>query len=370
MVGRKYCGAGAGARGDGAMKFSEVVQKLESAACGTSLTFNIAADPEITGCSPVDEAPAGTLSYIEGGKFAAYLAVTGASALILPNNEQLQAQATGRSMAWIAASEPRLLFARAIALFYQPFRPAPEIHPTAVIHPTAQIGKNVYIGPHAAIGAGVRIGDSACIHPNVTIYPDAEIGEGTVLHANCTIHERTRTGAGCVIHSGAVIGAEGFGFVPTKAGWLKMEQSGCAVLEDGVEVGSNSTIDRPAVGETRIGRNTKLDNLVHIGHGCQIGSNCAFAGQVGLAGGVKIGNNVILAGQVGIANQAKIGDGAIASAKAGIHSDVPPGEIVSGTPALPHKQFLKVSAAYSRLGEIYQSLKQLQRRFKNEPPDS
>jgi UDP-3-O-[3-hydroxymyristoyl] glucosamine N-acyltransferase len=195
------------------------------------------------------------------------------------------------------------------------------------------------------------------------IYPDAQIGDRTILHANCTIHERSRIGADCVIHSGAVIGAEGFGFVPTPQGWFKMEQSGCTVLEDGVEVGCNSTIDRPAVGETRVGRNTKIDNLVQIGHGCQVGQNCAFAAQVGMAGGVKVGNGVILAGQAGIANQAKIGDGAIASAKAGIHNDVEPGAIVSGIPALPHKHFLKVAAVYSRLPEIYQTLKQLQRRL-------
>jgi UDP-3-O-[3-hydroxymyristoyl] glucosamine N-acyltransferase len=164
-----------------------------------------------------------------------------------------------------------------------------------------------------------------------------------------------------VIHSGAVIGAEGFGFVPTSTGWFKMEQSGCTVLEDGVEVGCNSTIDRPAVGETRVARNTKIDNLVQIGHGCQVGQNCALAAQVGMAGGVKVGNRVILAGQVGIANQAKIGDGAIATAKAGIHNDVEPGAIVSGIPAVPHKLFLKASAVYNRLPEMYQTLKQLQR---------
>jgi UDP-3-O-[3-hydroxymyristoyl] glucosamine N-acyltransferase len=190
-----------------------------------------------------------------------------------------------------------------------------------------------------------------------------QIGDRTVLHANCTIQERAIIGADCVIHSGAVIGAEGFGFVPTPEGWFKMEQSGRTVLEDGVEVGCNSTIDRPAVGETRVARNTKIDNLVQIAHGCQIGENCAFAAQVGLAGGVKIGNRVILGGQVGVANQATIGDGAIGAAKAGIHSNVAPGAVVCGVPALPRKVFLKASAVYQRLPEMYQTLKQLQRRF-------
>jgi UDP-3-O-[3-hydroxymyristoyl] glucosamine N-acyltransferase len=341
------------------MKFTELVQKLN--ATGNTLSYNSASDPEITGLAPVDEASTGTLSYIEGEKFASQVGKTSASALILPSNEALQAQASERGIAWIAVSDPRLVFAQAIALFYKPFRPDPEIHPTAVIDSSAEVGKEVYIGANVVIQAGAKIGNMVCIHPNVVIYPEAQIGERTVLHANCTIQERTRIGADCVIHSGAVIGAEGFGFVPTRQGWFKMEQSGCAVLEDGVEVGCNSTIDRPAVGETRIGRNTKLDNLVHIGHGCQIGQNCALAGQVGLAGGVKVGNQVLLAGQVGIANQAHIGDGAIATAKSGIHNDVQPGAIVSGTPAVPHKVFLKVAAIYNRLPEMYQAFKQLQR---------
>ncbi len=346
------------------MKFSDILTKLGDAAASNSLTVNKDNDPEITGLAAVHEAAIGTFSYIEGPKFASFVAKTNASALILPRNEELQTQAQERGIAWIATPEPKLLFARAIALFYQPWRPSPEIHPTAVIHPTAKIGNDVYIGPHVVLEQGVEIGNEVCIHANVVIYPQAKIGDRTTLHANCTIHERTRIGADCEIYSGAVIGADGFGYVPTATGWLKMEQSGYTVLEDGVVVGCNSAIDRPAVGETRIGRYTIIDNLVQIGHGCQIGAGCALAGQSGMAGGVEIGNRVILAGQSGIANQVKMGDGAIASAQAGIHSDVPPGEIFSGSPAVPYKQYLKVSAILSRLPEMYQTLKQLQRQFK------
>ncbi|QMS90996.1 UDP-3-O-(3-hydroxymyristoyl)glucosamine N-acyltransferase [Nostoc edaphicum CCNP1411] len=347
------------------MKFSEILRQFGDAATNNSLTSNPDQDPEITGVAAIDEASIGTLCYVEGAKFKSFVGNTNASALILPQDEKLQALAQERGIVWLATPDPRLLFAKAIALFYQPYRPTPEIHPTAVIHSTAKVGSDVYIGPHAVIQQGVEIGNGAIIHPNVVIYPDVKIGDRTTLHANCTIHERTRIGADCVIHSGAVIGAEGFGFVPTRAGWFKMEQSGCTVLEDGVEVGCNTAIDRPAVGETRIGRSTVIDNLVQIGHGCQIGSGCAIAGQAGMAGGVKLGNRVILAGQTGIANQVKMGDGAIASAQTGIHSDVAPGEIVCGTPAIPHKLYLKVSAVYSRLPDMYQSLKQLQRKFKN-----
>ncbi|NEU83666.1 UDP-3-O-(3-hydroxymyristoyl)glucosamine N-acyltransferase [Nostoc sp. UIC 10630] len=347
------------------MKFSEIISQFGETATNHSLTSNPDLDPEITGVAAIDEATNGTLSYVEGPKFGSFVSKTNATALILPQDEKLQELAQENGIVWISTSDPRLLFAKAITLFYQPYRPVPEIHPTAVIHSSAKVGSDVYVGPHAVIQQGVEIGDGAIIHPNVVIYPDTKIGDRTTLHANCTIHERTRIGADCVIHSGAVIGAEGFGFVPSRTGWLKMEQSGYTVLEDGVVVGCNTAIDRPAVGETRVGRNTVIDNLVQIGHGCQIGSGCAIAGQAGMAGGVKLGNRVILAGQTGIANQVKMGDGAIASAQTGIHSDVAPGEIVSGTPAVPYKLYLKVCAVYSRLPDMYQSLKQLQRKFKN-----
>jgi UDP-3-O-[3-hydroxymyristoyl] glucosamine N-acyltransferase len=341
------------------MKFSQILTQLNPLVKFHSLTANPDRNPDLNAVAAVNEATHGTLSYIEGAKFAGMVEKTQASALILPVDEALQTKATEKGIAWLATSEPRLAFAHAIALFYKPFQPSPEIHPSAVVDPTATIGPGVYLGPHVVIQANVRIGEGVCIHPNVVVYPDAIVGDRTILHANCTIHERTIVGSDCVIHSGAAIGAEGFGFVPSPDGWYKMGQSGRAVLEDGVEIGCNSTVDRPAVGETRVRRNTKIDNLVHVAHGCQIGENCAFAGQVGMAGGVTIGNNVILAGQVGIANQAKIGDGAIVTAQTGVHNDIAAGEVVSGSPAIPHKQFLKVAAIYKRLPEIYQAVKKL-----------
>ncbi|MBE9005522.1 UDP-3-O-(3-hydroxymyristoyl)glucosamine N-acyltransferase [Fortiea sp. LEGE XX443] len=345
------------------MKFSEITRQFADIATDSSLTTNPDHDVEITGVAAIDEATSGTLSYVEGGKFTSLIGKTAASALILPDDTTLKSQAQERGILWVSTREPKLFFAKVLTLFYQPYRPNPQIHPTAIIHPTAKIGSDVYIGPHAVLQERVEIGNSAVIHPNVVIYPDVKIGDRTTLHANCTIHERSQIGADCVIHSGTVIGAEGFGFVPTRTGWFKMEQSGYTVLEDGVEIGCNSAVDRPAVGETRIGRNTVIDNLVQIGHGSQIGAGCAIAGQAGMAGGVKVGNRVILAGQVGVANQVKIGDGAIASAQTGIHNDVPPGEIVSGSPAISHKLYLKAAAIYHRLPEIYQSLKQLQRQL-------
>lgn len=343
------------------MQFSELIIKLGSAVTANSFETNGSLNPILTGLAPIDAATAGTMSYIEGDKFAKFIETTGASGLVLPMNEAIQAQANDRQIVWIAAREPRLLFAQVIKVFYQPFRLPVGVHPSAIVEVGVELGEDVAIGAHVTIQSGVKIGNGAIVHPNVVIYPDVEIGDRSILHANCTIHERTRIGSDCVVHSGSVIGAEGFGFVPTASGWFKMEQAGYTVLEDRVEIGCNSTIDRPAVGETRIGRDTKLDNLVHVGHGCQIGSNCAIAAQVGLAGGVKVGNGVLLAGQVGVANQVTIGDRAIASSKTGIHSNVEPGAIVSGYPAVSHKLWLKTAAIVNRLPEMYQFFKQSQR---------
>ncbi|ANV83781.1 UDP-3-O-(3-hydroxymyristoyl)glucosamine N-acyltransferase [Picosynechococcus sp. PCC 7003] len=340
------------------MNVSELIQVLKS---DLIIDHSLGSDPEITGVAAIDAAKSQEISYIEGGKFAARVDTTAASALILPADEDLQQRATDRGLAWFSTKEPRLLFAAAIKVFYQPFRPAPGIHPTAVIDPSVQLGEAVSVGAHVVLYPGVKIGDRTCIMANVVVYPDVEIGADTLLHANCTIHERVKIGNHCVIHSGAVIGAEGFGFVPTAQGWFKMEQSGIVVLEDGVEIGCNSAVDRPAVGETRIKTQTKLDNLVHVAHGGTIGSNCALAAQVGLAGGVTVGNNVLLGGQVGVANQAVIGDGAIATAQTGINNRVAPGEIVSGSPAVPNAVYRKVSAIYKRLPEMYEVFRKLKK---------
>ncbi|WP_069791725.1 UDP-3-O-(3-hydroxymyristoyl)glucosamine N-acyltransferase [Cyanobacterium sp. IPPAS B-1200] len=345
------------------MKFSDIISQLSPES--HSLNQNPELNPEIVTITPIQGAIAHSISYIEGGKFAKMVATTPASALILPCDQTLQENATNRGIAWLSSSYPRLTFAQTIELFYQPHRPEAKIHPKAVIDDGVIMGKNVAIGANAVIGEGVTVGDDVVIHPNVVVYPHCVVGDRTELHSNCSINERTQIGADCVIQSGAVIGAEGFGFVPVPQGWYKMPQSGYVILEDGVEIGCNSTVDRPAVGTTTIGKNTKLDNLVHIGHNCQIGENCAFAGQVGLAGGVTVGNRVILGGQVGIANQAVIGDGAIASAQTGISSNVKSGETVSGTPSMPHKLYLKVAGMYKYLPDMYKFYKELKRNNQN-----
>lgn len=339
------------------MKFGEIIAQL-----GSSQSVGDR-DLEITGVAAVDKASSGTLSYVDRGKPLRFVQETQASALILPPDSTLQAAATDRGIAWLEVPAPRLAFAQAIALFYQPYRPAPHIHPSAVIDPSAKLGQNVSIGAHVVISADVTIGDDTCIHPNVVVYPDVQIGDRVTLHSNCTIQEHVRIGHDCVINSGTVIGGEGFGYVPTPQGWYKMNQSGYVILEDKVEVGCNCAIDRPSVGETRIGRDTKLDNMVHIAHGVQIGSGCAIAAQVGIAGGVTLGNYVILAGQVGVANEAKLGDRSVASSKAGVHGDVEPGQIVSGYPAIDHKIYLRAYSLLKKLPEMYQAIRQIKKQL-------
>ncbi|NJR67406.1 MAG: UDP-3-O-(3-hydroxymyristoyl)glucosamine N-acyltransferase [Synechococcales cyanobacterium CRU_2_2] len=342
------------------MQASQVFEQLNLAQ-GQACSIHLATNPDLVGVGDLEAAQAGQLSYLEGvGAYARFMHTTEAAALILPLKQpELQEQATQRGLAWIAVPYPRLAFAQAIALFYQPFRPEPQIHPTAVIDPSVSLGQGVSIGANVVIQADCVVGDRVCIHPNVVVYPGVSLGEGTVLHSHCTIQERSQIGKKCVIHSGSVVGGEGFGFVPIPEGWFKMEQAGRVVLGDGVEVGCNSTIDRPAVGETRIGANTKLDNMVHIGHGCTIGKNGAIAAQTGMAGGVTVGDRVIIAGQVGISNRAKVGDGVTISSKAGIHSNVKPGSVVSGYPAIPHKVWLRAALLYERLPEMYKVFRQI-----------
>ena len=349
---------------DSNMQFQEVVAKLGKLAKNNSLHHNQDLNPQIVGVAAIDEAEPGDMSYIEGGKFAQAIASTKANTLILPIDETLQVQASARNIAWISTPQPRLLFAKAIALYYQPFAPSPNIHSTAIIGSNTRVGQDVYVGANVVVADGVTIGDRVCIHANVVIYPEVTIGSDTTLHANCTIHERAEIGSKCVIHSGAAIGSEGFGFVPTATGWFKMEQSGKTVLEDGVEIGCNSSVDRPAVGETRIGRNTKLDNLVQIGHGCKIGRNCAMASQVGLAGGAIIGDGVMLGGQVGVANQVTVGDRVIATGKTGITGNVAPGEMISGMPYMSSRLYRKLFVMYKRLPEIYKMYKELNKKNK------
>lgn len=351
------------------MRFSELLSQLsevQAAGGTTALQHNLAGDPLLRGAAALDRSGSGELSFLEpGNALSAALAGSGASAVLLPAKGEeavaLQQQASERGQAWIALADPRLAFAEALdALHPRPVKAA-GIHPSAVVDPDAVVGMGSHVGAHVVIGSRVQIGASCTIHPNVVIYDDVQIGDGCELHAGAVLQPGSRLGHGCVVHSNAVVGSEGFGFVPTAQGWRKMPQTGQVVLEDGVEVGCGSTIDRPSVGETRIGAGSKIDNLVHIGHGVTTGKGCALAAQVGIAGGARLGNGVILAGQVGLANRAVMGDRSIASSKSGIHGEVAAGEVVSGYPAIPNRLWLRCSAAFNKLPELARTLRQLEK---------
>ncbi|MEN9216393.1 MAG: UDP-3-O-(3-hydroxymyristoyl)glucosamine N-acyltransferase [Gloeomargarita sp. HHBFW_bins_162] len=318
-------------------------------------------NPILTGVASINEAQPGELTFVEHRRWLPQLQTTQAAAVILPLDTDLQETAQARGLAWVALPDPRLGFALAINHFYQPATLPPGIHATAVIDPTATLGAGVCIGPQAVIQAGAMVGEGVQVWPGVVIGERVTVGSHSILYANCTIYERTEIGENCIIHSGAVLGSDGFGFVPTPEGWVKMHQSGRVVVEAGVEIGAHTCIDRPAVGETRIGQGSKLDNLIHIGHGCRIGAHCALAAQVGLAGGVTLEDWVILGGQVGAANQLRVGTRAQVAAKSGLHQDIPAGAVMAGYPAIPLPLWRKVVAVVQRLPEMYQTWRKLNR---------
>lgn len=342
------------------MRFSRLLSQLP--AVGEASPRDLGGDPEIVGAESLERAGVGQLTFLEPGHApAASLEATTAGAVLLFPEESLQALASARGLAWVAVPNPRLAFAEALEALFPRRRPEPGVHGTAVVSPDASLAADAHVGAHAVVGPGCVVGEGCVLHPGVVLLEDVRLGRCCEIHANAVLHPGACLGDGCVVHSGAVIGSEGFGFVPTGTGWRKMPQTGRVVLEEGVEVGCGSMVDRPAVGETRVGAGTKIDNLVHVGHGVTIGRGCALAAQVGIAGGARLGDGVILAGQVGVANRATLGDGAIASSKSGIHGDVPAGEVVSGYPAIPNRLWLRCSAAFSKLPDMARTLRQLKR---------
>lgn len=309
-------------------------------------------DVEISGVAGIEEAGPGQLTFVANPKYAAAARSTRASAVIVSESFPALAAATLRS------SNPYLTFARAIELFYHPPRYPAGVHSTAVIDSSAKIGKHASIGPYVVIGEDVVIGDNCTLLPHVVIYRGARVGNNFFAHAQATVREFCQVGDNVILQNGAVIGADGFGFAKDdKGAWHKIVQSGRAVLEDDVEVQANACVDRASIGESRVRRGAKVDNLVQVGHGSEVGENTLLCAQVGLAGSTVVGKNVILAGQVGVAGHCTVGDGAIATAQSGIPSDVPAGKVVSGYPAIDNKLWLRCVAVFSRLPEIMKALR-------------
>lgn len=304
-------------------------------------------DLEITAVVGIEEAGLGHLTFVANPKYAGSARSTRASAIIVPEDFP-----AGQS-ALLRSRNPYLTFARAVELFYQPPQYAPGIHATAVVHPTARIGRNASIAPYVVVAEEVVIGDNCVLLPHVVIYRGAHIGNNFFAHAHAIVREYCRLGDSVVLQNGAVIGSDGFGFAKDDEGhWRKIVQSGTTEIDDNVEVQANACVDRASIGITRVGAGSKIDNLVQIGHGSMVGEDSLLCAQVGLAGSTEVGDKVILAGQVGVAGHCKIGDGAVATAQSGIPSDVAPGAIVSGYPAIDNKLWLRCVAVFNRLPEM------------------
>ena len=336
------------------MKLVEVAQKLGCRLEGAS-------DVEIHGIAGIEHAQAGQITFLANRRYFPLLKTTRASAVLIDERIALE---RGKGLPPIAAlrtANPYLAFAHAIELFYQPPRYAAGIHPTAVVAKTARIGAGTHIGPYCFVDEDTEIGRNAVLHSFVTVYCGARIGDDFFAHAHAVVREFCRIGNRVILQNGAVIGGDGLGFARQKDGtWYKMHQSGPAVLEDDVEVQSNACVDRATVGETRIGRGSKLDDLVLVGHASRVEANTMLCGQVGLAGSTRIGAGCILAGQVGTAGHLSVGDGTVVTAKSGIPSDIPPKSLYSGYPAVDNRQWLKTMAALNRLPELQRRVRELE----------
>ena len=312
---------------------------------------NSSSDIEITGLNGIEEAGPGELTFVSNPKYGQAARTTKASAVIVAEDFPAIPAATLR------VKDPYLSFARALELFHPAQRYAAGVHPTAVVDSSARIGQGAHIGPYVVIGEDVEIGRNAVLLAHVVIYRGAKVGDNFFAHAHAVVRENCRLGNNVLLQNGVVIGGDGFGFAKTAGRWHKIPQPAAVVIGDDVEIQANSCIDRASVGETRIGRGVKVDNLVQVGHGTHVGEDSLLCAQVGLAGSTVIGNRVILTGQVGVVGHCTVGDNAIVTPQTGVAADIAPGALVSGSPAVDHRAWLKYSAILPRLPEIVRAMR-------------
>jgi UDP-3-O-[3-hydroxymyristoyl] glucosamine N-acyltransferase len=324
-------------------------------------------DLEINSAAGLDIARAGEITFLANPKYTPQIRETRASAIFLNENVTLERE----DIAVLRAKDAYLAYTRALRLFFSEPEIVPSIHKTAVIDQTAQVAKTVEISANVVVGKNCVIAENVKIFPNATIYDNVKIGANSVIHSSVSIRENCEIGANCVIHNNSTVGSDGFGYAKDeRKRWLKIPQVGRVVLEDDVEIGANTAIDCASVGETRIRRGSKIDNLVQIGHSCTIEEDALICSQTGLAGSSVIGKRVILAGQVGIAGHLKIGDDAVITAKSATSHDVENGKIISGVPAFDNREWLRSVAAFRRLGEMARTIRDLERRLAELEKDS
>ncbi|MGH7819909.1 MAG: UDP-3-O-(3-hydroxymyristoyl)glucosamine N-acyltransferase, partial [Candidatus Binatia bacterium] len=323
-------------------------------------------DPEIEieRPAPIEDAGPGEVTFLANARYASRLKDLRASAVILAPGVERSAAAVLRSR------EPYLAFVRALEVFHRPYRPKAGVDPTSRVAESARIGPGASIGAYVVVGEDVTIGADARLDPHVVIYPRAAIGDRFTAHARVVVREGVVIGDDVRLQAGAVIGGDGFGYLPDETGEVRaIPQTGTVILEDRVEVGANSTIDRATVGVTRIRRGAKIDNLVMVAHGCDVGESAFLAAQVGLSGSTRIGAGAQLGGQVGIAGHLTIGAGARIAAQSGVPNDVAPGAVVGGYPATDIRTWRRTVAASLRLPDLLRRVRRIERRLRLEPTD-
>ena len=306
----------------------------------------------------IEEGIPGALSFLSNPKYTHYIYDT-KSSIVLVNKDfqpERDIQAT-----LIKVDNAYESLAKLMTLYEMSKPKKSGIDPLSSVAASAKIGKNVYIGAFACIEEGAEIGDNAYIHPHVTVGCNAKVGENTILYPQVTIYHDCRVGNQCIIHAGAVIGADGFGFAPSAEGYEKIPQIGIAIIEDNVEIGANTCIDRSTMGATIVHKGVKLDNLIQVAHNVEVGSHTVMASQVGIAGSTKIGEWCMFGGQVGVAGHIQIGDHVNVGAQSGIPGNTKSGSSLMGYPAIEPKQFARSSAVFKKLPDMYSELGRLQR---------
>lgn len=342
---------------------------LPSKAAGTTLTARQVADlvggrmdgdagVELSGIAPIQQADPGSLGLLADRRYLKFLPDTGAGTLLV--SEALSEEA-GDHPSRVVVADAHVALAGLLEVFYPSYQIPPGIHPTAVIAASATLGEEVTVGPYAVVEDDVVVGDRVRILTHVCVGRGCRIGDDSVLHPQVVLYPGSEVGRRVILHAGARIGVDGFGYVFVDGAHRKIPQVGGCVIEDDVEIGANTCLDRGSIGETRVGQGTKLDNLVQIAHNVQMGPLCLAAAMVGISGSTRIGKGVMFAGKSGAAGHVEIGDGAQVTATAAVISDVPPGEVVSGFPARPHAAFKRAHGYTYRLRDLFKRVKELEK---------
>lgn len=326
----------------------------------------VVGDPNalVTGLAKIEEGQPGTLSFLSNPKYEEYIYTTNSSICIV-NKTFDPNKPLPETLTLVKVEDAYSCFAKLLEVYSQMSKKQPKIETPSFISENAQIGEDLYLGAFAYIGENAKIGNNVSIYPNVYIGENVEIGNGCVIHPGASIYAECKIGNNCIIHAGVVIGADGFGFAPDQNGeYQKVPQIGNVILEDNVEVGSNSTIDRATMGSTIIRKGVKIDNLCQIAHNVEIGKNTAMAAQVGIAGSAKIGENVMIGGQAGISGHLNIADGTRIVAQSGIPSSVKKAATLMGSPGIPLEDYKKSYFGFRKLPFILTKLNELDKKLK------